>query len=559
MSYAEVFGGGSINPSQRTYLSLVTAVDVTLQWPVEQQVGGDNVATDIIDVDATVAGLNVDFDDATVVSNGFTSLMTNVGAQTVTVRSSVGGAIISLAPGESWFIYLTDNSTAAGVWRTFQLGATVSVANASALAGAGLKAISTTLNQTIPPTLTSTTPVDWSSGDRAQFTVWTGGVGVANLPDAAVVGSDWFTMIRNSGNGSITLTPPAGTIDSAATLIMSPGTSAIVVTDGTDFFTVGLGVSSTGTFDFLELSIPGGGAYVLAGVELNRISYRFIGVLTGNRIVVVPATVQEYWVDNSTTGAFTLSIQTSGQASPPQIIQGNRSILYCDGTDVLAADTSSFTPPVTIGQGGTGAVTAPLALDNLGAVPITRTLSAGTGINPSGLGDLSADRTINARTSSATQSGVIEIATQAEVDAAADSTRAVVPSTAPRVVMFSTPVAIALSGDNVWGTISDATLSAAGAKAALVRGYVSVAPTVSTFGANEMNLRETGSGQAAGAGVASNFVRSVADVDASGNGQGWQVNDAWVPLNSSQDFDILRHQTGTGVANEGAWILGYST
>jgi hypothetical protein len=393
MSYSEVFGGGSINPSQRTYLSLVTAVDVQLLWPNQQQIGGDNVAADIIDVDATVAGLNVDFDDARIVSRGFTSLITNVGANTVTIRDNAGGTIISLLPGTSWFIYLTDNSTAAGTWRVFQLGASVSVADAAALAGAGLKAIGVTLNQRVAPTLTAVTPVNWVDADRAQFTIWTGGVGVLNLPVAATVGSDWFSYVRNAGTGTLTLTPPgAEQVDSQATLILNPGDSCIVITDGTDFYTVGLGGSATIAFDFVQIDVSGSGDFILSGVQLNRISYQFIGALTGNRRVVVPNSIQQYWVDNSTTGAFTFEVGTAAQVTNIQVVQNNRSILYCDGTEVVDAETGTLTPPITIGQGGTGAVNAAAALANLGGVPTARLINSGDMI--SGGGDLTADRTL---------------------------------------------------------------------------------------------------------------------------------------------------------------------
>lgn len=394
MSYTQVFGGGTINPARRTYLSLVTAVDVQLQWPIEQQITGENVAADIIDVEATVPGLNVDFDDAQIVSTGFTSLVTNVGAQTVTVRDSAGGTIISLTPGEAWFIYLTDNSTAAGTWRTFQLGATVSVASASALAGAGLKAIATTLNQRIAPTLTGVTPITWVDGDRAQFTVWNGGVGVLNLPVPGTVGSDWWSVARNEGSGTFTLTPPAGTIDSQATLIMNPGDSAIVVTDGVNFYTIGLGGSTTVGFDFVQIDVSGSGDFILSGVQLNRIAYEFIGALTGNRKIIVPNTLQQYWVANFTTGAFTFEVATAAQVTPIQVVQNNRSILYCDGTDVVDAETGTLTPPISIGQGGTGAVTAAAALANLGGVSTTRLINTAAGSGLAGGGDLSADRSL---------------------------------------------------------------------------------------------------------------------------------------------------------------------
>ena len=112
--------------------------------------------------------------------------------------------------------------------------------------------------------------------------------------------------------------------------------------------------------------MAGSGTYTLTGSELNRIAYRFSGVLTGNRIVVVPATIQQYWVDNQTTGAYTLTIAPSGGGASVNIAQNSRAILYCDGTDVLEADTQGVSFPITIAQGGTNATTASGARINLG-------------------------------------------------------------------------------------------------------------------------------------------------------------------------------------------------
>ena len=393
MGYASVFGSGSINPANRTHVSLSFSADVTLAWPIEQQIGGDNIAADIVDLDATNSGLNVDLSDARQVSEGFTGLYNNIGSNTVTIRDSAGGTIISLANGAAWFIYLVDNSTAAGTWRTFQLGASVSVASASALAGAGMKAIATTLNLVVAPTSTAVTPKTFVDADRAKFTIWTGGAGVFNMPVAATVGSDWYTMVRNDGSGNLTLTPTSGTIDGSATLVLSPAESAIVVTDGSNWFTIGRGTSSVSVFDFISINVAGSGDFTLSGVQLNRISYEFTGILTGNRSIIVPSTTQQYWVDNKTTGAFTLDVKTAAQITPIVVLQDNRNILYCDGTDVVDAESSTVSFPIVVTQGGTGAVTIGAAQTNLQVPPTGRDMIAGQGMT--GGGTLASDRTFN--------------------------------------------------------------------------------------------------------------------------------------------------------------------
>lgn len=391
MGYTQTFGGNTIYAASQTYLAVTFSVDLELRWPREQQLGGP-VVSDIMDLDATVASLSVNLDDARTVSKGLQAMFVNVGANDFTVQDATGGTIITVQPGQAWVAYLTNNITEAGTWRTFQLGATIAVADAAALAGAGIKAIATTLNQMIQSDVEPATPFDVVNADRAKALVYTTGVGTANLPDAATVGADWFFMLCNQGSGDLTVTPVAGTIDGAATLVLSVGESATLFTDGANWFTIGFGQANASSFDFVQIAVPGTGDYTLSGVELNRVAYEFTGILTGDRTIIVPAAVQQYWVTNSTTGAFSFFVQTAAQVVPVEILQGDRAILYCNGTDVVNANSATVTFPIAVSQGGTGANTAAGARTNLSVPPLSRQIISGAGLT--GGGDLSADRTL---------------------------------------------------------------------------------------------------------------------------------------------------------------------
>jgi hypothetical protein len=335
--YTEIFGGNTLYPAEPSFLSLTFSSNVTLEWPIEQAVGGDGIVAKIIELHPSGAGLSVTLGDATLVSTGYAVQFYNAEANTVTIRDDGGNSILTVASGTSWTLYLRDNSTANGLWRSYQAGAGTSTTNAASLAGAGLKAITTTLNADMPPDTHAVNYVILDA-DRANPQVWTGGIGDFTLPNPATVGTGWFVPIANQGSGTVTVTPAAGTIDQSGSLALAVGESAICVSDGTNYFTVGLGQAVNSQFDFISLNVAGTGDYTLSGAELNRIAYEFTGLLTGNRNIIVPSAIQQYWVDNQTSGAFSLTVKTAAGAGVT-VVQGTRNILYCDGTDVLTATT----------------------------------------------------------------------------------------------------------------------------------------------------------------------------------------------------------------------------
>lgn len=369
-SFTQTFGGTNIYSSDVSYRYVSLTISQVLDWPLETAPTNDVVAS-IMDINATTTSLVITMPDAREASTGETVLFNNVGANTFTVVDSTGTQICAPSSGSTFQVYLTSNSTAAGTWRSFQYGASASAADAANLAGLGLKAISTTLNQSMPVSSFSTNYTA-GLGDRAKALIWTGGAGTFFLTAAPTLGNDWFLQVRNGGTGDLTIDPNSSeTINGAATLVLSPGDSCIIITDGVDFWTIGFGQSAVYAFSVLQIDISGTGNYTLSIAELNKTAYIFTGTLTGNRDIIVPTTVQQYWVSNQTTGSYTLGVRTAGQASPGvTIAQNARAIFYCDGTDVVDADTSTIGIPIPISQGGTGATTASGARTNLGATTI---------------------------------------------------------------------------------------------------------------------------------------------------------------------------------------------
>jgi hypothetical protein len=369
-TYTQVFGGTTIYPSDVSYLALSLTADTALEWPLESSTT-EYPAASIIDITPTGA-FSVFMPPADQTGTGQTILFNNLGPQSVTIKSSTGATLLSMAQGEQWQIYLTDNSTASGSWRVFRYGAATAQAQASALAGFGLTATGSTLSQSTPVTLFNS---DYTAGasDRAKMFVWTGGLGTLTLPTAAGVGSDWFVALRNGGSGNLVIAPQGlETINGAASLTLTPGDSATAVTDGTNWYTLGLGQSAVFAFDYTSINLAGlSGNYTLSGAELNRIAYQFTGAITGNIEIVVPKTTQQYWVSNATTGgSFTLRVRTNTQSPGVLVARGARAILYCDGSDVVDAETGGIAVPVAVTDGGTGATTAGGALINLGGTAV---------------------------------------------------------------------------------------------------------------------------------------------------------------------------------------------
>lgn len=351
-SYVNPFTGQTISPSSVSYESITISADTELEWPIN---GNTNTpASNIIDVVATTTGLKLLLPPAAQVSTGQSVLVRNTGSNTFTVSDNNGGTIVSVASGIAEFIFLTDNTTTAGVWASVVFGAGTSAANAADLAGYGLTPIGLTLNQAynVVNVYSSQT---LSATSRAQFLVWSSGVGTLTLPSASVIGNNWFTIIKNNGSGILTLTPSGtDTIDGNANQQLQLTESLVIVSNGsTGYNTYAYGRSNQ--FAFTQLAVTTtGGTTTLTSAQGANIIQEYFGALTSNATIIMPSTVQLYSLLNNTTGSYTLTFRTAAVGGATvTVAQGQTAFVVCDGTNIYSTTTSaasSFTS-ITLAAG----------------------------------------------------------------------------------------------------------------------------------------------------------------------------------------------------------------
>ena len=86
----------------------------------------------------------------------------------------------------------------------------------------------------------------------------------------------------------------------------------------------------------LSKSVAGSSDTQLTDDETRTKILEFTGTLTGNVNVIVATVTQSWIVKNGTSGAFTLTVKTSG-GTGIAVASGKRAILYCDGVNVVRA------------------------------------------------------------------------------------------------------------------------------------------------------------------------------------------------------------------------------
>lgn len=364
--YTKVFGGDNVPPSDYAFSSISLTANIQLNWP-DNSTGGSMVAP-IMEVTATAGPWTLTLPSATEISTGRDFVIRNIGANSFNVKDYSGTIIATIAAGTVKYFYNTNNSTSAGAWSVFTYGTGTSAADASALAGNGLVVDGTKLTTVFTPeehavgfTLAAT--------DSSKLLVSTGGAVTWILPDPATIDSGVFFAVSNSGTGTLTINADAngGLIDGLSEKQVQLQESLFIIrgSDSDDWVVVGYGRSADFQFTQLlvDVSVGGTSGITITSAQAGNKLWYFTGAASGDRTVTIPKVSSIYFVKVGSIGSGNSLTFTTGSGSTFTINSEEAYVMYCDGSNVSAAQTGNVITSLSLSDGSASSPSLYFTLD----------------------------------------------------------------------------------------------------------------------------------------------------------------------------------------------------
>lgn len=362
-TYTDLFGQNTVPPADAGYYAANISANSFLSWENSfTGATGELLAATFVDLLPSTAGLTVRMPSAEQVSTGTEILIKNSGSDAVSILDNAGNSVASVAPGTIKYFMVTNNATAAGIWAVFTFGTGTSAADAVALAGKGLRVIANKLNAEVAywPVSSSYTV---SESNRAVVIDASAGALALTLPLSTSLSAGFYTFVRNSSTGNITLSP-SGTelLDGLSTKVLAPGESLILICTGLNWISVGFGRDATFVFGEVVLNAATTSITLTSGDVAGRM-IRVSGTATANVTVTLPPVDNIYFINaESGLGIYSVTF-TTGSGITTVLTANQKTVVYCDGINVTPAITTSVTSSLSLVDGSPAAPSISWALD----------------------------------------------------------------------------------------------------------------------------------------------------------------------------------------------------
>lgn len=214
--------------SQNSYQLITLTSNIVLSWP--SSFGAGPMVLDINDVNPNAGGRTITMPNATLVPNGTSTIFNNISAYSFTILASDGvTTIATVATGVVYSLYLYNNSTSNGLWRTIA-------------AGGGATSITTFTAESTDDSITITNGVVTAPSGTIDFQLPTSltnlntGVSSVGFPVLTKTGPNKWGSVTFTGGTNINITNSTGASNgSAANPIFNLDTTIT----GLDSITVG--------------------------------------------------------------------------------------------------------------------------------------------------------------------------------------------------------------------------------------------------------------------------------------------------------------------------------
>lgn len=361
-TYVDSFGSATVPPAESAYAAYTISANSQLVWPAFYG-GQDLLLATKMEITASAPGLVLALPPADQVSTGEDFFIRNAGAESFDVVDYASGAVTTVLSGETRYLFVTSNATPAGVWGLFTLGTGTSGADASLLAGEGLEANSNRLRvNAMYRSINSNSSATLS--DRGKVLEIVAGTVTLELPQASAAGDGFYLFVRNSAGGS-TVVEGYGSeqVDGALQKTLAPNESAIFICNGTYWITVGFGRDAT--FVFSEVVVNSAlTSITLTSADVAGRMIRVSGTAVGNVTITLPSIDNIYFVNvEAGVGGFTVTFETSGGGSTVVMTASQSTALYCDGTNVTTAISTTLISALALADGSAGVPSLRFSLD----------------------------------------------------------------------------------------------------------------------------------------------------------------------------------------------------